>query len=122
MRRTGGEHRLAVQNATGRDVVVRLKTPNGRTLLAFFVSVNAATTINGIPDGTFRAVFATGQDYSRACGVFLDDMQAFIVPTAQVFQAGAPSGREQELSLTLPPVGDGPGQSRPLPLESFLDN
>jgi hypothetical protein len=122
MRRTGGEHRLVVRNATGRDVVVRLKTPNGRTLLAFFVSADSTTTINGIPDGTFRAVFAAGQDYSRACGVFLDDMQAFIVPTAQVFQTSAQNGREQELALILPPVGDGPGQSRQLPVEDFLDN
>lgn len=118
MRRSGGEHRLAVHNATGVDVVVRLKTPNGRTLLAFFVAAGADTTINGIPDGTFRAVFATGQEYSHACAVFLDDMKTFIVPTVQVFQ----TSRRGELSLTVPPMGEGPGQSHPLPVEDFLDN
>ncbi len=122
MRRTGGEHRLKVDNQTGEDVVVRLKTPNGRTLLAFFVAADTPAMIDGIPDGTFRAVFATGEDYSRACGLFLQDMQTFIVPTAQVFQTSSRSGKRQELELTLPPPGDGPGQSRPLPMESYMDN
>jgi hypothetical protein len=122
MRRTGGEHRLSVQNATGRDVVVRLKTPNGPTLLAFFVSSGSDAIIDGIPDGTFRAVFASGQDYSRACALFLDGMQTFIVPTAQVFQAKIRNGRHQDPVLILPPLGEGPGQSRALPTESFLDN
>ncbi len=122
MRRTGGEHRLAVKNATGKDVVVRLKTPSGRTLLTFFVSAAAEATINAIPDGTFRAVFATGHDYSRACGLFLDDMRTFIVPTAQVFQTNFQGTTGPDLALVLAPVGEGPGQSRPLPLESFIDN
>ena len=121
LRRTGGEHRLAVKNATGRDVVVRLKTPTGRTLMAFYLDADANVSLPAIPDGTFRAVFASGRDYSRACGIFLEEMQTFIVPTAQVFQANLQTGRHQ-LALTLPPVGDGPGQSRALPLESFLDN
>jgi hypothetical protein len=121
IRRSGGEHRLTVSNATGKDLVVRLKTPNGQTLLGFFVKADASAVINDIPDGTFRAVFASGESYSRACGTFLDAMQTFTVPTAQVFQANANSGRRQELSVILPPVGDGPGQSHPLPLESFLD-
>ncbi|MDR3440773.1 DnaJ domain-containing protein [Telmatospirillum sp.] len=120
LRRTGGEHRLSVQNSTGMDVVVRLKTQNSRTLLSFFMAGGSEAIIDGIPDGTFRAVFATGRDYSRACGVFLGGMQTFIVPTAQVFQARSRS--QQDLELTLPPVGGGPGQSRALPLESFLDN
>ena len=121
MRSTGGEHRLLAHNTTGSDVVVRLKTPNGRTLLAFFIATGAEADIDGIPDGTFRAVFATGADYSRACGVFLEDMRSFIVPTAQVFQATQQIGRDQHLSLTLPAPGEGPGQSRPLPIENFLD-
>jgi hypothetical protein len=122
MRRTGGEHQLSVNNATGRDAVVLLKTPNGRTLVAFFVARGANAAINGIPDGTFRVVFATGQDYSRACAVFLDDMQTFIVPTAQIFQSATSRGHHPDPVLTLPPLGDGPGQSRALPMESFLDN
>jgi hypothetical protein len=120
LRRSGGDHELSVRNSTGQDVVVRLKTQNSRTLLSFFMARNGQAVIDGIPDGTFRAVFATGHTYSHACGVFLDAMRTFIVPTAQVFTAAAQNGRR--LELTLPPEGDGPGQARPLPMESFLDN
>jgi hypothetical protein len=122
LRRSGGENRLSVHNASGAGAVVRLKTPGGRTVLAFFVGAQADTVINAIPDGTYRAVFASGATYSRACGFFLDNMQAFIVPAAQQFQAVAQKGRSPELSLTLPPVGESPGQSHALPTESFLDN
>ncbi|HIJ63891.1 MAG TPA: DnaJ domain-containing protein [Rhodospirillaceae bacterium] len=121
LRRTGGEHRLTVKNTSGHDAVVRLKTPTGRTLMAFYIDAGANVSLPAIPDGTFRAVFASGRDYSRACGIFLENMQTFIVPTAQVIQATMQAGRQQ-LALTLPPVGDGPGESRTLPLESFLDN
>jgi hypothetical protein len=122
MRRTGGEHRMSVKNATGQDVMVRLKTQNGRTLIAFFVAGGAETTIDGIPDGTFRAAFATGRNYSRACTVFLDDMRTFIAPAAQIFQSNGQSASHQETSLILPPIGEAPGQSHALPMESFLDN
>jgi curved DNA-binding protein CbpA len=127
LRRTGGEHRLEVKNAVGRDVVVRLKTPSGRTLLAFFLAAQSTAVINAIPDGNFRTVFATGRDYSRACGTFLEDMRTFIVPTAQVFHTsyqGVSTLRtdERAFDLTMAPIGEGPGQSHPLPLESYLDN
>ncbi|HXP96933.1 MAG TPA: DnaJ domain-containing protein [Telmatospirillum sp.] len=122
MRRTGGGHRLSVKNATEHDVVVRLKTQNGHTLIAFFLAKGTESTIDGIPDGTFRAAFATGHNYSRACAVFLDDMQTFIAPTAQMFQTKPQNGRHQDAALTLPPPGDDPSQSHSLPMESFLDN
>ncbi len=122
LRRSGGEHRLSVKNATGHDVVVRLKTQNGRTLLAFFMASGTDATVDGIPAGTFRAAFAIGRDYSRACAVFMEDMQTFIVPTAQVLQSKSLNGRRQDAEMTLPPLGDDPGQSHALPMESFLDN
>jgi hypothetical protein len=119
MRRSGGEHRLSVRNSTGRDLVVRLKTQNNQTLLAFFIEAGKETAVDDIPDGTFLTVFASGQDYSRACGLFLKGMESFV---AAVFQASGGSARRQGLSLTIPPIGDDPGQSHPLPVESFLDN
>ncbi|HVI52163.1 MAG TPA: DnaJ domain-containing protein [Candidatus Sulfotelmatobacter sp.] len=122
MRRSGGEHQLDVSNESSDDVVVRLKTPNGRTVLSFFVGADSQATIDGIPDGTFRAVFATGENYSRACGIYLDNMQTFIVPMAQSFQARPDQGKGLHLSLNIPDVGMGPGKSHPLPLESFMDN
>jgi len=122
MRRSGGEHQLDVSNDSSDDVVVRLKTPNGRTVVSFFIGADSEATIDGIPDGTFRAVFATGDNYSRACGLYLDNMQTFIVPNAQSFQARPDQGKGLHLSLNIPEVGAAAGQSHPLPLESFLDN
>jgi hypothetical protein len=119
LRRAGGQHRLTVRNATGDDVVVRLKTANGRTLIAFFVGENEETVIDGIPDGTFRAVFASGRTYSRACGVFLDDMRTFIVPATATLNAQ--DKNRKDLTLVLPAAGEGPNRSYPLPPEGFLD-
>ena len=122
MRRSGGEHRLDVTNDSSDDVVVRLKTPNGRTVVSFFVGADSTTTIDGIPDGTFRVVFANGDNYSRACGIYLDNMQTFIIPNAQSFQVRSDQGQGLHLSLTIPEEGNAPGLAHPLPLESFLDN
>jgi len=122
MRRTGGEHQLDVTNESSDDVVVRLKTPNGHTVLSFFVGADSMATIDGIPDGQFRVVFATGDDYSRACGIFMDEMETFITPRAENFQTRPDQGQGLHLAMTIPEVGDGPGKSHPLPLESFLDN
>jgi len=119
MRRSGGEHIVRVVNESRQDMVVRLKTPNGQTLVSFFLQAASDAIVTGIPDGTFRVVFATGDDYSRACGVFLSDMRTFIVPTVQSFHADA---RGRERLLRIPVAGDQPGQSRPLSPEAFLEN
>jgi hypothetical protein len=122
LRRSGGENRLTVQNKTGQDAVVRLKTPNGQTLIMFFVAANATAQIDGIPDGNFRVAFANGAVYSRPCGIFLGGMQTYIVPATPGFRRFAAKDGTRDLSLILPPIGEGPGQSHPLPPESFLDN
>jgi hypothetical protein len=110
-----------VQNDSGRDMVVRLKTQSGRTLVAFFVAASQTAAINAIPDGTYHAVFASGRNYSHVCGVFLDAMSTYGLPAAAPLVANSRSGH-QELKLTLPPIGSGPTQSHLLPDENFLDN
>jgi hypothetical protein len=115
IRRSGGGHQLSVRNDAGRDVVVRLKTQNNQTLLAFFVEAGKSVTINDIPDGAFRTVFASGQGYSRACGMFLEDMEAFGAASLQ-------ATGQRIVPLVIPPVGDEPNRSHAVPLESFLDN
>ncbi len=118
LRRSGGDGRLSVKNESGRDVVVRLKTQSGRSLLAFFVAKDETTQISSIPDGTYHAVFASGGDYSHVCGVFLDGMQTFAVPGPQMVA----NLRHKDLALTLPPIGKAPNQSHSVPDENFLDN
>jgi hypothetical protein len=122
LRRTGGEHRIAVKNTTGKDVVVRLGPQNGRTLIAFFMAKGEETVVNGIPDGTFRAIFSTGRNFSRACATFLNDMQTFVAPVTQTLSVSSRNALLQNATLTLPPPGDAPGQSRPLAMEDLPDN
>jgi hypothetical protein len=122
LRRSGGDNRLSVLNQSGRDVVVRLKTQSGRSLLAFFVGRDQMALINAIPDGTYHAVFASGTDYSHVCGVFLQGMETFSVPSNIPLVAKARLAGHEDLNLVLPPIGAAPNQSRPVPGENFLDN
>ena len=117
VRRTGGDRRIAVVNASGHDAVVLLKTAADGTLAAQYVAAGARTTLSDIPDGSFRVVYATGDDFSRACHVFLRDMRVFAVPAPAVL---APDETARP-PLALPPPGDGPGQAKPLPVAGFLD-
>jgi hypothetical protein len=118
LRRSGGDSQLTVTNDSGRDVVVRLKTQSGRTLLAFFAAKGQSAVINAIPDGTYHAIFASGEEYSHVCGVYLQGMETFAVPGPQLVA----NSRNSQLSLTLPPIGPAPNQSHGLPAENFLDN
>ena len=122
LRRSGGDSHLAVQNDSGRDVVVRLKTQSGRTLLAFFVERGQSAAINGIPDGNYRAIFASGRDYSHVCGVFLNGMETFAAPATTPLIANGRQPGHEDLKLTLPSIGNAPNQSKPVPDENFLDN
>jgi len=99
-----------------------LKTQSGRTLIAFFAGRGLNAAINGIPDGTYHAVFASGKDYSHACGVFLDAMETFAAPAAALLLANGRQPGHEDLKLVLPPIGAAPNQSRPVPDENFLDN
>lgn len=114
LRRTSGRHSLTLHNATGRDAVVKIKTPSGHSLLAVYVAAGQDARMSGIPEGNFRILFATGGDYSRACSSFLKDMQAFLVPVSASFGRGALDG------VTLATTGEGAGRS--VPAEHFSDD
>lgn len=115
-RGSGGDKHLLVRNQAGSDAVVRLKTPTGRTQVSLFIKAGTEVEVGGIPEGAFRAVFATGRDYSQACGIFLRDMTSYVVPRIQVFRA---AGTTPELVLT--PPGDGKLDARPIALQRYLD-
>ncbi|MBF0335209.1 MAG: DnaJ domain-containing protein [Alphaproteobacteria bacterium] len=117
-RRSGGAHELTVRNTMATDAVVRLKSPTGRTMLTFFVAAGSTARIDGIPDGTFRAVFAIGADFSRACGVYMREMRTYVVPKAQTFRAWV---GEPAPALVIPPPGDGPERSQPVEPVLFVD-
>jgi hypothetical protein len=118
LRRTGGNHRATVTNDTGADAVVRLKTSGGQTLLALYVAAGQDAVLAGIPEGSFRLTFATGSSYSRACGVFLDNMQSFMFDAPQIFVSGS---RVTGATMRLPPPGDETLLMQPVAADRFVD-
>lgn len=56
---------LKVSNGTNRDAYVKLIDPLSQTLAAeFFVKSNSAYTLEGIPDGTYKVIFALGRGWN----------------------------------------------------------
>jgi hypothetical protein len=117
LRRTGGDHALRVANATGSDVLVRLKSARGETVVAFYLLTGGKAMISDIPDGIFSAMYATGRVYSRPCETFVADMQAFLVPAQQMDMAGTKTAPV----LILAPPGGGADRPQPAPLSAFID-
>lgn len=117
-RRAGGDHRLLVHNDTRQDAVVKLKTAAGVTVLSFFVPATYHLGVGGIPEGTYRIEFATGNKYSRPCGLFVRGMGAATMPFRITFRPvsvtkGQGLGHIPEITLT-PTHGQSQG---PLPLD-----
>jgi hypothetical protein len=121
-RRVSGDHRLLVHNEGRRDGVVKLKTLAGNTVTAFYVPATYHIGIGGIPDGTYRIEFATGTHYSRGCGIFLDEMQASVLPVTLTFKylsAGSVRSLTKIAEISLYPAPDDPVQPQPLSAERF---
>jgi hypothetical protein len=121
-RRVSGEHRLLVHNDGRRDGVVKLKTLAGSTVLAVYVPATFHIGVGGIPDGTYRIEYATGTRYSRGCGVFIDNLQASVLPMTVTFHYQPPTAtrsltRIAEIWLT--PSGEAPVPHLPLPPDRF---
>jgi hypothetical protein len=121
-RRVSGDHRLLVHNEGRRDGVVKLKTMAGNTVTAFYVPATYHIGIGGIPEGTYRIEFATGSYYSRGCGIFMDEMQASLLPVTLTFKyqsLGAARSLTKIAEVSLSPTADDPVQPQPLSAERF---
>jgi hypothetical protein len=121
-RRVSGDHRLLVHNEGRRDGVVKLKTLAGNTVTSFYVPATYHIGIGGIPEGVYRIEFATGSRYSRGCGVFLDDMQASVLPVTLTFKyqsVGAARSLTKIAEVSLAPAADEPVQPQPLSADRF---
>jgi len=118
LRRTGGSHRTTIANETGLDAVVRLRTASGQTLLALYVSAGEEASLAGIPEGSFRLTFATGSGFSRACGMFLENMNTFALDAPQIFVGG---GKTVGNPVRLPAPGDETVLVQPYPPDQFVD-
>ena len=123
LRRASGDHQLLIHNEGRRDAVVKLKTQAGYTVMAYYIPATYHLAVGDIPEGTYRIEFATGSHYSRACGMFVDDMASERLPftltlrhlsTLNVSTLSA----LPEISLIAPPKDA--GRPQPIRLEQFL--
>lgn len=121
-RRVSGDHRLLIHNEGRRDGVVKLKTLAGNTVGSFYVPATYHIGVGGIPEGTYRIEFATGAKYSRGCGIFLDEMQAMVLPVTLTFKY-VPPGTARSLTaiaeISLSPAPGDPVQPLTLATERF---
>lgn len=85
-RRASGDHRLMIHNDGRKDAVVKLKTQSGSTVVSYFIPATFNMVVTGIPEGTYLIEFATGSAWSRACGLFVDDMTALRMPYTVTFR------------------------------------
>jgi hypothetical protein len=115
-RRVSGDHRLLIHNDRRRDAVVKLKSLTGSTVMTVFVPATFHIGVSGIPEGTYRIEFATGGNYSRGCGLFIDEMQSMVMPVTVTFKYLAPTANRSMSAIAEiwldPPAGTAP----PLPL------
>ena len=69
-----GNGRLTVQNGTGRDAVIKVVDEPARlSVVAFYVSAGQTASVEQLPDGDFRVLFASGTDWDSAAGTFTRD-------------------------------------------------
>ncbi|MBA1146330.1 SH3 domain-containing protein [Ectothiorhodospiraceae bacterium WFHF3C12] len=71
-----GNNRLRVRNDSSRDAVVKVSNPLGAEVVTLFVRARSTADYDKLPGGAYRFRYATGEDFSPYCGVFLRDMVA----------------------------------------------
>ncbi|MBI5162848.1 MAG: DnaJ domain-containing protein [Magnetospirillum sp.] len=119
MRRGSGDNRIMIHNDGRRDAVVKLKTPRGTTVVTYFIPATYHIGVGGVPEGTYRIEFAVGSRYSRACGLFVDDMEAAQMPFTLTFHHLSPVKSAALAALPEITLITAPGDPRqPLPIAS----
>jgi hypothetical protein len=69
-----GKGTLKIDNGTGHDAVIKVVDEKaGRAVVAFYVCAGRSASIERIPDGYFRIIFASGTDWDAAAGSFTRD-------------------------------------------------
>ena len=112
-----GSNEIFVQ-AGSEDAIVKLKNSLGETQLSFFVKAESEVKIGDIPDGTFYLSWATGRQFSRRCGMFLEKMNASSAENEITMQAT--NTKYNTLELTLRTAAGGNLKSDVIPLQEFV--
>lgn len=96
-----GNHRFVVVNPPGTDALVKLKDHEGRTQVFFYVRGGETVTLGNVPEGRYQLHYALGENYSPACGRFLDEMQAVMESRFITFGGVGEGGSGPVLTRTL---------------------
>jgi DnaJ domain len=75
-RRGFGGGKLELENRAVQPAVVKLRDEAGAVAVSVFLGPGGHADLNGLPEGVYRAEFAIGELWSRACNVFAAGMRA----------------------------------------------
>ncbi len=107
-----GRGKLTVENFTQADAAVKLMADAGGGLVTrrlFFVRAMSRVTIDGIPEGSYRLRYQTGNQWSTPLLRFTDSAETLEVERPLVFEERRTGDgiTTSHLSLTLHKVRDG---------------
>lgn len=119
--KTNGKNILEIDNGLADDAYVKLKGRLGRTILAMVVKGETKVEVKDVPDGSYLIMFATGIDFSRGCGNFLDitDIMAFDDRSVLKSETDENATRWTKFAVTLHQVAGGEATAREIDLADF---
>jgi DNA-directed RNA polymerase subunit RPC12/RpoP len=120
---TDGNGKLAVENGTSEDAVVRLsQLATTQTLLLFFVQAHRSAQVARIPEGSYRLAFTTGLNWVESENAF--SWQPSYAEFDRIFeyreQRGSEGVQYKSISVTLHPVVFGNVRTKPITRDEFL--
>lgn len=121
-----GYGKLAIENGTDRDAVVKLVDPKiKRAVASFYIRANNQAELSGISDGSYQIFFTQGTDWDATTARFtkaasylkFDKMVDFV--TKKVEQDGFPLLETPIWEITLHPVPGGNTTSQAMSESEF---
>jgi hypothetical protein len=118
---------LTIDNGTIHDAVIKVVDEHARqTVVAFYVCAGRTASLEHMPDGDFRVIFAAGTDWDAAAGTFTRDKSFAKFDRQLVFVTGErPRGYDvskdySRFTLTLHSVAQGNDKTTRIGEEEFL--
>lgn len=71
-----GAGTLSIENKASEPMVLKLRGAAGDVVLSVFLSPGGQVSAEALPDGDYRADYAVGEMWSRACNMFVASMHA----------------------------------------------
>jgi hypothetical protein len=115
---SGGHGRLAINIGAGSDAIVKMvRSGSSYASVVVYVRSNSTATVEGIPDGTYRVLFATGSGYEAVHKTFISGLSCaeFDEPLSYETTETAYPGWK----ITLTPVVGGNALTGYVPEDSF---